>query len=414
MFFRKELRQEESMEAKFLTELLIPGDSKIVFIILDGVGGIQMEGKGGTELQIARKPNLDQLAEISSCGLLEPVSPGITPGSGPSHFALFGYDPVRFNIGRGILEATGIDFPLTERDVVARINFATIDQKGKVIDRRAGRISNETNARICRKLQGGLRMRQGVEVIVEPVKEHRAVLVLRGEGLRGEIEDTDPEREGVPPLEPKSSMAEAKGTADLVQDFVDQSRKILADEAKANMVLLRGFAKYTRYPTMKERYGLNSLAIAAYPMYRGISRLVGMTVLSSISTIEEEFQALAAHFADYDFFFLHIKHTDSRGEDGNFDGKVAVIEEVDRFLPQVRALRPDVLVVTGDHATPAAMRSHSWHPFPILLHSPYCLVDLVKKFDEVSCIGGVLGKMPSVQLMPLVLAHARRLGKFGA
>jgi 2,3-bisphosphoglycerate-independent phosphoglycerate mutase len=297
---------------------------------------------------------------------------------------------------------------------VARINFATIDQKGKVIDRRAGRISNETNARICRKLQGGLRMRQGVEVIVEPVKEHRAVLVLRGEGLRGEIEDTDPEREGVPPLEPKSSMAEAKGTADLVQDFVDQSRKILADEAKANMVLLRGFAKYTRYPTMKERYGLNSLAIAAYPMYRGISRLVGMTVLSSISTIEEEFQALAAHFADYDFFFLHIKHTDSRGEDGNFDGKVAVIEEVDRFLPQVRALRPDVLVVTGDHATPAAMRSHSWHPFPILLHSPYCLVDLVKKFDEVSCIGGVLGKMPSVQLMPLVLAHARRLGKFGA
>ena len=414
MFFRKELRQEESMEAKFLTELLIPGDSKIVFIILDGVGGIQMEGKGGTELQIARKPNLDQLAEISSCGLLEPVSPGITPGSGPSHFALFVYDPVRFNIGRGILEATGIDFPLKERDVVARINFATIDKKGKVIDRRAGRISNETNARICRKLQGGLRMRQGVEVIVEPVKEHRAVLVLRGEGLRGEIEDTDPEREGVPPLEPKSSMAEAKGTADLVQDFVDQSRKILADEAKANMVLLRGFAKYTRYPTMKERYGLNSLAIAAYPMYRGISRLVGMTVLSSISTIEEEFQALAAHFADYDFFFLHIKHTDSRGEDGNFDGKVAVIEEVDRFLPQVRALRPDVLVVTGDHATPAAMRSHSWHPFPILLHSPYCLVDLVKKFDEVSCIGGVLGKMPSVQLMPLVLAHARRLGKFGA
>ncbi len=402
------------MEPKFLTDLLIPGTSKIVFIILDGVGGIQMKGKGGTELQVARKPNLDQLAEISSCGLLEPVSPGITPGSGPSHFALFGYDPIQFNIGRGILEATGIDFPLTERDVVARINFATVDQNGKVIDRRAGRISNQTNARICRKLQGSLRLTQGVEVIVEPVKEHRAVLILRGEGLRGEIEDTDPEREDVPPLGPKASIDEARGTADLVRDFVAQSRKILADESKANMVLLRGFAKYTRYPTMKERYGLNSLAIAAYPMYRGISRLLGMTVLSSISTLEEEFKALAAHFADYDFFFLHIKHTDSRGEDGDFDGKVSVIEEVDRFLPQVRSLQPDVLVVTGDHSTPAAMRSHSWHPLPILLHSPYCLVDPVKKFDEVSCIGGIIGKMSSVQLMPLVLAHARRLVKFGA
>jgi len=402
------------MESKLLTDLLIPATTKIVFIIMDGVGGIQMEGKVGTELQVARKPNLDQLAEISSCGLLDPVSPGITPGSGPSHFALFGYDPFQFNIGRGILEATGIDFPLTEKDVVARVNFATIDQDGKVTDRRAGRISNETNARICRKLKESLRLSREVEVVVEPVKEHRAILVLRGEGLRGEVEDTDPEQEGVPPLEPRASIPEARGTADLVRDFVTQSRKILVDESKANMVLLRGFAKYTRYPTMKERYGLNSLAIASYPMYRGISRLVGMTVLASVSSLEEEFKALAAHFAEYDFFFLHIKQTDSRGEDGDFDGKVAVIEEVDRFLPQVRALRPDVLVVTGDHATPAKMRSHSWHPFPVLLHSPYCLIDPVKKFDVVNCIGGILGKMPSVQLMPLVLAHAGRLAKFGA
>ncbi|MFH1756730.1 MAG: 2,3-bisphosphoglycerate-independent phosphoglycerate mutase [Pseudomonadota bacterium] len=402
------------MDPNLLTGLLIPGTSKIVFIILDGVGGIQMEEKGGTELQVARKPNLDQLAEVSSCGLLEPVSPGITPGSGPSHFALFGYDPFQFNIGRGILEATGIDFPLTERDVVARINYATIDKNGKVIDRRAGRISNETNERICRKLQGSLRLSREVEVIIEPVREHRAVLVLRGEGLRGEIEDTDPEREGISPLEPKALIPEAEGTADLVRDFVAQSRKILADESRANMVLLRGFAKHTRYPSMKERYGLNALAIAAYPMYRGISRLVGMTVLSSVSTLADEFKALADHFADYDFFFLHIKQTDSRGEDGNFDGKVAVIEEVDRYLPQVRALKPDVLVVTGDHSTPAKMRSHSWHPLPIILYSQYCLVDPVKKFDEVSCIGGALGKMPSVQLMPLALAHARRLTKFGA
>jgi 2,3-bisphosphoglycerate-independent phosphoglycerate mutase len=402
------------MDDILLKEIMIPGTTKIVFIIMDGVGGIQVKEKGGTELQVARTPNLDQLAEDSSCGLMEPIAPGVTPGSGPAHFALFGYDPVKYNIGRGILEATGIDFPLTERDIVARINFATADPKGVVTDRRAGRIPTEVNQRICKKLKEGLHLGGNVEVLLEPVKEHRAVLTLRGDGLRGEITDTDPEREGLPALEPKASVPEAEKTASLVREFLAQSRKILADEPKANIVLLRGFAKHTRYPSMKERYGLSSLAIAIYPMYRGISRLVGMTVLSGVNTIAEEFQALADNFARYDFFFLHIKPTDSRGEDGNFDGKVAVIEEVDRYLPQVRALKPDVLVVTGDHATPAKMASLSWHPLPLILHSNFCLVDPVKNFDEVSCIGGVLGRMPSVSLMPLVLAHARRLTKFGA
>jgi 2,3-bisphosphoglycerate-independent phosphoglycerate mutase len=402
------------MDPNLLTGLLIPASSKIVFLILDGVGGIQVEEKGGTELQVARTPNLDHLAEVSSCGLMEPVSPGITPGSGPSHFALFGYDPFQYNIGRGILEATGIDFPLTEMDVVARINFATIDKAGKVVDRRAGRIPTEQNQRICQKLEKGIRLGGGVEVLVQPVKEHRAVLVLRGEGLRGEVEDTDPEREGVPPLEAKASVPEAERTAGLVREFMVQARKLLGDEPKANMVLLRGFAKHTLYPSMKDRYGLNALSIATYPMYRGICRLLGMTVLSGIGTLEEEFQALADHFAEYDFFYVHVKQTDSRGEDGDFDGKVAVIEEVDRFIPRVRSLTPDVLVVTGDHSTPAKMAGHSWHPLPLILYSRCCLIDPVKKFDEVSCIGGVLGKMPSLDLMTLALAHARRLTKFGA
>jgi len=402
------------MDPEILKELVIPGTGKIVFLILDGLGGIQIEEKGGTELQVARTPNLDRLAEISSCGLLDPVGPGITPGSGPAHFALFGYDPFKYNIGRGILEATGIDFPLTERDVVARMNFATVDRTGKVVDRRAGRIPTETNQRICKKLTRELKVGKGVEVIVEPVKEHRAILVLRGEGLRGEIEDTDPEREGVPPLEPKAAAPEAAKTASLVGKIVAQTGKILADEPKANMVLLRGFAKHTKYPSMEERYGLHSLAIATYPMYRGISRLVGMKVLSEVSNLKEEFQALTDHFAEYDFFYLHVKQTDSRGEDGNFDAKVEVIEEVDRFLPQVLALKPEVLVVTGDHATPAKLAGHSWHPLPLILHSKYCLIDTVKKFDEVSCIGGALGRIPSVDLMPLALANARRLTKFGA
>jgi 2,3-bisphosphoglycerate-independent phosphoglycerate mutase len=402
------------MDPHLISELLISNSTKIVFLIMDGLGGIQMEGKGGTELQVAQTPNLDQLAEVSSCGLLDPVGPGVTPGSGPAHFALFGYDPVRYNIGRGILEATGVDFPLTEKDVVARINFATVDSQGKVTDRRAGRISTETNQRVCQKIRQGLKPGPGLEVLVQTVKEHRGILVLRGEGLRGEIQDTDPEREGVPPLEAKALIPEAKKTASRVQNLLSQVGKILADEPKANMVLLRGFAKHTRYPSMKERYGLNSLAIAAYPMYRGISRLVGMTVLSNVTNLEEEFRALEENFPKYDFFFLHVKQTDSRGEDGDFDAKVKVIEEVDRYIPRVRALNPDVLVVTGDHATPAKLASHSWHPLPVILHSKFCLVDGVKKFDEVSCIQGALGKMPSVDLMPLALANARRLNKFGA
>jgi 2,3-bisphosphoglycerate-independent phosphoglycerate mutase len=402
------------MDPNLISELTISGSSKIVFLIMDGLGGIQMEGKGGTELQVARTPNLDQLAEVSSCGLLDPVGPGITPGSGPAHFALFGYDPVQYNIGRGILEATGIDFPLTEKDVVARMNFATVDSEGKVTDRRAGRISTETNQRVCQKVRQGLKPGPGLEVIVQTVKEHRGILVLRGEGLRGDIQDTDPEREGVPPLEAKALVPEAQETAGRVRNILSQVGRILADEPKANMVLLRGFAKHTRYPSMKERYGLNALAIAAYPMYRGISRLVGMTVLSQVSNLEEEFKALEENYPRYDFFFLHVKQTDSRGEDGNFDAKVSVIEEVDGYLPRVRALNPDVLVVTGDHATPAKLASHSWHPLPVILHSQYCLIDGVKKFDEVSCIQGALGRMRSVELMPVALANARRLNKFGA
>jgi 2,3-bisphosphoglycerate-independent phosphoglycerate mutase len=402
------------MDPKILKELVIPGTAKIVFLILDGLGGIQMEEKGGTELQVAHTPNLDRLAEVASCGLLDPVGPGITPGSGPAHFALFGYDPFEYNIGRGILEATGIDFPLTELDVVARMNFATVDQAGRVVDRRAGRIATEINQRICRKLSQELQVGEGVKVMVEPVKEHRAILVLRGEGLRGEIQDTDPERDGVPPLDPKAAVPEAERTASLVGNIVAQTRKILSAEPKANMVLLRGFAKHTQYPSMKERYGLHSLAIATYPMYRGISRLVGMTVQTEVHNLKEEFQALTDHFSEYDFFYLHVKQTDSRGEDGNFDAKVAVIEEVDQYLPQVLALKPDVLVVTGDHSTPAKMAGHSWHPLPLILHSKYCLIDAVKKFDEVSCLGGALGRMRSVDLMPLALANARRLTKFGA
>ncbi len=402
------------MNPEFIDTLVIKNDTKIVFLIMDGLGGLPMGKKNQTELESARTPNLDALARESVCGLLDPVGYGITPGSGPSHFALFGYDPIQNSIGRGILEAAGIDFPMTDRDLLIRINFATIDAKGIVIDRRAGRIDNVTNRRICGKLQENIRNLSGTEIIFEPVKEHRAMLALRGEGLREEIVETDPQKTGLPPISPKALVPEAEETAAILRELIQKAGNILSDEEKANMMLLRGYSRYRRYPSMQQRFGLNALAIAGYPMYRGIARLLGMVVGPQPSSIREEFDALRDHYGQYDFFFLHIKPTDSRGEDGNFDAKVAVIEEVDGLIPNVLALKPDVLVVTGDHSTPAALASHSWHPVPVLLSSADCRPDRVDRFGERDCITGGLGRMPMMHLMGLALAHAHRLEKFGA
>jgi 2,3-bisphosphoglycerate-independent phosphoglycerate mutase len=401
------------MDPEFIDSLVVKNDTKIVFLIMDGLGGLPMGGRE-TELEAANTPNLDALARKSVCGLLDPIGYGITPGSGPAHFALFGYDPVRNNIGRGILEGAGIDFPMTDRDLLIRINFATIDKQGVVIDRRAGRIDNETNRRICGKLQENIRKISDVEIIFEPVREHRALLALRGDGLREEMQETDPQKTGCPPLPPNALVPEAQETAVLLQKLIDKAREVLADEPKANMLLLRGYSRYRRFPYISERFGLNALAIASYPMYRGIARLLGMVIGPQPATIQEEITALRENYGKYDFFFVHIKPTDSRGEDGNFDAKVKVIEEVDSLIPLVTDLNPDVLVVTGDHSTPAALASHSWHPLPALLYSATCRPDRVERFGERDCICGGLGRMPMVHLMGLALAHAGRLEKFGA
>ncbi len=402
------------MDPEFIDSLVIKNDTKIIFLIMDGLGGLPMGGQSQTELEAAQTPNMDALAKRSICGLLDPVGYGITPGSGPAHFALFGYDPVKNNIGRGILEAAGIDYPMTERDLLTRINFATIDKDGVVVDRRAGRIDNDTNKRICRKLQENIRKISDVEVIFEPVKEHRALLVMRGDGLCEDIQETDPQKTGLPALPPKAMVQEAEETAVILQRLIDKAKGVLADESKANMMLLRGYSRYRRYPYISERFGLNALAIASYPMYRGIARLLGMVIGPQPGTIEEEISALRKNYDKYDFFFVHVKPTDSRGEDGNFDAKVKVIEEVDSLIPLVTELNPDVLVVTGDHSTPAALASHSWHPLPVMLYSATCRPDRVEKFGERDCICGGLGRMPMVHLMGLALAHAKRLEKFGA
>jgi 2,3-bisphosphoglycerate-independent phosphoglycerate mutase len=387
----------------------------IVYVIMDGVGGLPHPDTGKTELQTASTPNLDHLAANSSCGLLEMVGPGITPGSGPGHLALFGYDPLRFQIGRGILSALGIDFKIREGDVAARANFATIDQEGKVKDRRAGRISTDENRRICKKIRKALSLNFGGELYFETVSEHRALLVLRGENLQGDLASTDPQKTGVEPLDPEPLSEQASKTSKIVKEFLRQVGDILFDEEKANMVLLRGFDTFRPLASLEERFKLRGVCISQYPMYRGLSRLVGIDVLTPPESMKESFDSLERVYGDkHDFYFLHLKKTDSTGEDGDFEKKVKVIEEIDEHLPAVTGLSPDVLVVTGDHSTPSVMASHSWHPVPVCIHSRFARADEARAFDEVSCLRGALGIRPGLHLMGLALADARRLKKFGA
>jgi 2,3-bisphosphoglycerate-independent phosphoglycerate mutase len=395
------------MDIQDLTaELHVNNGSKIVLIVCDGLGGLPIEPGGQTELETAATPNLDALVARNVCGLSIPVLPGITPGSGPGHLALFGYDPLRTTIGRGVLEALGIDFALEPNDVAARGNFCTVDEQGVLIDRRAGRIPTEVCIRLVNKLRDQIRI-PGVEVFIEPVREYRFLAVFRGEGLGGEVEDTDP-------LVPVAREAGSQRTADVAAEFIRQAREILKADHPANMVMLRGFGRRPSIPTMAEVYGLHAAAIAIYPMYRGLARLVGMTVLPPVNNFAEQVDVLKRHWDAFDFFFLHFKYTDSSGEDGNFAEKVRRIEEVDAQIPRILELHPDVLILTGDHSTPSKLRSHSWHPLPVLLAAATCRPDQVTRFGESDCLRGGLGQIEARYLLPLALAHAGRLQKFGA
>jgi 2,3-bisphosphoglycerate-independent phosphoglycerate mutase len=395
-----------------IAPLVVSNTTKIVLLSLDGLGGLPHPDTGRSELETARIPNLDALASRAACGLLRHVAPGITPGSGPGHLGLFGYDPLRYLVGRGVLEALGIEFDLRPGDVAARGNFCTVDGAGLITDRRAGRISTEVCVRLAERL-GAIRL-PGVELIVEPVKEHRFVLVLRGRGLSGKLSETDPQALGKAPLPVRALEPDAARTADVVNAFVDQARTLLADATPANMVLLRGFDQLPHLPPFPEIYGMRAAAIAAYPMYRGLAKVVGMEVLKTGSTFGDEVATLREHWDGYDFFFLHYKDTDKAGEDGDFPAKVAALERLDAFVPEIERLRPDVLVVSGDHATPSILAAHGWQPVPVLLGSRYCGSDPVTSFNERACAGGTLGIMPAQHLMPLILANALRLTKFGA
>jgi 2,3-bisphosphoglycerate-independent phosphoglycerate mutase len=393
-------------------ELHVKNDTKIVLLVADGLGGLPQQPGGPTELESAKTPHLDALAKTGVLGGSIPVSPGISPGSGPGHLALFGYDPLQYVIGRGALEATGIGFELQDGDVAIRANFCTTDGRGNIVDRRAGRIPSHESA----PLAIGLRNVKvpGVEVFVEPVKEHRFVVVLRGQGLHGHVHDTDPQITGVPPLEPVAADADSQKTADVAKEFVRQARELLSGEPKANCLTLRGFASKPRLPSYEEVYGLRAAAIAVYPMYKGLARLVGMDIVGKAQTLGEQMSVLEQSWSGYDFFFIHYKYTDSTGEDGNFAEKMKRIEELDAAVPRITALRPDVLIVTGDHSTPSMLASHSWHPVPTLLSARFCRTDGCEKFGESECLRGGLGQFEAKYLMTLALANARRLGKYGA
>lgn len=403
-----------------LEEISQPTPSKILLVVLDGVGGLPQQPGGPTELAAASTPNLDALAKQSMLGLQYPVAPGIAPGSGPGHLSLFGYDPIEYQVGRGALSAIGIGAEFRDGDVGVRGNFATLDASGLVADRRAGRPSNEENARVVSKLKAAIEEIDGVRVRFYTESEHRFVVILSGAELGEKVSDTDPQKTGVPPLEShvhNPGDAASARTAAVLNALSARIREVLKDEPTINGALFRGISERPRFPSMQQIYKLNPACVASYPMYKGVASLVGMKVLEVAGeedAPEGKVKALQTHWAEHDFFYLHFKKTDSTGEDGNFEEKVHKIELFDHLLPELLALEPDVLVITGDHSTPSVLRAHSWHPVPVLLHGPYLRNDPAQRFTEDEAARGALGTLRGTDLMPLMLAHAGKLQKFGA
>jgi 2,3-bisphosphoglycerate-independent phosphoglycerate mutase len=399
------------MYDRLLERLSRANQSKLILLVVDGLGGLPSPETGKTELETALKPEIDGLARRSALGLVDPIAPGITPGSGPAHLGMFGYDPLRWEIGRGILSALGIGFPVEPSDLTARGNYGTVDERGLVVDRRAGRIATDVNREISQSLDG---MRIGDTVVyVRPEKEHRVAVIFRGGGLSDRLTDSDPQALGEKPREVRATDSSAQASAGIVNAFLAEAAERLQSRRPANALLLRGFAKRPDLPSFETRYRMRACAIASYPMYKGLARLVGMNVIDGLESVDAQIDALGKVWKDHDFFYLHYKKTDSRGEDGDFKGKTQAIEELDRRIPRILDLRPDVLVATGDHSTPSILKTHSWHPVPLLLWSKWIIPDGAA-LSERACAHGNLGRMRSVEVLPLMMANALRLEKYGA
>ncbi len=401
------------MNLELMRELSVPTETKIVLLVLDGLGGLPNE-EGKTELEAANSPNLDSVAAASDLGLSIPVAAGVSPGSGPGHLGLFGYNPIEFPVGRGVLSALGVGFELEQSDLAARINFATKDSEGKISDRRAGRIPTDEASKLVDEINEKLQL-DGVDVELLHEKEHRAVAIFRGGDFSDALNDSDPQRTGMEPLpvEAQDDTSEAKKSAEIANEFVEKVNEILEGKEPANTVLLRGFGMHPNLPSFDEAYSLKAAAIAAYPMYKGLARLAGMELLQEGEGIAGEFQTMKDNWDDYDFFFIHVKPTDAAGEDGDFGRKAEVIEEVDGLLPEILDLGPDVLAVTGDHATPAKLLSHSWHGVPFMLRSDYTL-PTADSFGERTCAGGSLGVFQAEEIMGFLMGNALKLNRYGA
>lgn len=400
---------------KILSDIIQKNDNKILLIVLDGVGGLPDPQTGKTELETANIPNLDYFAKIGSCGLITPVLPGITPGSGPGHIALFGYDPIEIKIGRGILECLGIGLEVKKGEIAIRGNFATIDENRIVKDRRAGRIPTEENEKIVKLISEYIKEIKGVKIKIKTVKEHRCAIILSGENLSPEVSENDPQKENLPIKKIEPLKEKAKFTADILNEFEEKVISLLKNlNSKAKCLLLRGFSTFPEIPTFYEKYKLKAACIATYPMYKGISKLLGMDIIECGETVDEEIEALKKHYKDYEFFFLHIKKTDSYGEDGNFYGKVKILEEIDKKIEQIKNMKFEAIAITGDHSTPSRLKSHSWHPVPFVLISPNTLPDSVERFTERECAKGILGNIYSKSVIYLLLACSLKLSKFGA
>ncbi len=393
--------------------LITKSDKKIVLLVADGLGGLPRPTDGRTELEVARTPNLDRLVRKGITGLIEPIEAGIAPGSGPAHLALFGYDPMKYELGRGVLEVLGLGLSLKDGDIAIRGNFATI-KDGKIVDRRAGRIPTEKNRQLIEKLRETIKEVEGVQIIWESGLEHRFALILRGEGLGDRVNDTDPQKEGLPPLQPEGQDEPSRKTARILKVIMDRASEILKNEDKANFILFRGISRKPDIPTFEERYRLKALGLANYPMYKGLARLVGMDVPELGYEFEKLIEYYEEHYDDYDFIFIHYKWTDKAGEDGDFEKKVRYIEEVDSYLPRITSKNPDVLIFTGDHSTPAMWKGHSWHPVPILMVSENAGVDDACRLTEREAKNGYLGLRKSKEIMQIALALSGRLKKYGA
>lgn len=401
------------------SKLLLKTDAKMALIVLDGVGDIATKENGEmTPLEAARTPNLDSLvARGCAQGRMIPVAPGITPGSGPGHLGLFGYDPLEYEVGRGVIEALGLGMDLKAGDVCARANFCTVNKNGIITDRRAGRIATSICEELCSLLSSKIKKIGDVEVIIKAGKEHRFVVVFRGPGLEGPLTDSDPNREGLPietvkPTNPNS--AKQKKVAKVVAEFYKQALPLLASKSPANAFLMRGIAHQPEIPHFSDRYGMRAAAIAVYPMYKGLAQLVGMKKIEGPQTISEQFERYIAEYDNFDYFFIHFKYTDKYGEDGNFEAKKKAIEEFDAALPIFMKKMPNVVAITGDHSTPAPIKGHSWHPQPVLLHSKFSGSDKLQRFTETGANQGSLGIFESKYLIRLMMANAMMFNKFGA